>query len=259
MATEEVLNKFFKKIEQKLEHFSESINITTTQQEELATKVAELQVKDGSYSVAAKATIGQSSSGSPGRDRQAAVVGDIGDSQKIGLLINAAGPKAAQIYETFNDDSGEFYIAGTVGVLNPHDMSDDENTLNNATCTTPDTTSEAIIMPNISGVSLNAQNISNVNSSVNVVRSAGPVSNDHNVCCKLDTGAKANLLSRKDHDSLKYKPKIHKKCVKRFDYNGCKISNTGVCIAQVVLKGKSYNVMFVVVVDKGDSLLPLKS
>lgn len=59
------------------------------------------------------------------------------------------------------------------------------------------------------------------------------------VCFRLDTGAKANLISAKDISVLKEKPKIHKRTVPLKTYNGQPVETKGVCRLKMEVKGKT--------------------
>ncbi|KAE8291509.1 Retrovirus-related Pol polyprotein from transposon 17.6 Protease [Larimichthys crocea] len=72
---------------------------------------------------------------------------------------------------------------------------------------------------------------------------------------KLDTGAKANLISECDIRAMKVRPRIHPSPVKLKAYNGHNIDTKGTCKLKVKIKEKEHHLMFVVVPDGHDSLL----
>ncbi|KAI3359278.1 hypothetical protein L3Q82_002793 [Scortum barcoo] len=72
---------------------------------------------------------------------------------------------------------------------------------------------------------------------------------------KLDTGAKANLMSELDIRAMKIKPHIHPHTGSLKAYNGQPIDTKGKCRLKVKVKVKEHNIMFVVVPDGHDSLL----
>lgn len=72
---------------------------------------------------------------------------------------------------------------------------------------------------------------------------------------KLDTGAKANLMSERDIRVMKVKPHVHPNSVKLNAYNGQQIKTKGMCKPKVKIKEKEHQLMFVVVPDGHDSLL----
>ncbi|KAF7643184.1 hypothetical protein LDENG_00243950, partial [Lucifuga dentata] len=72
---------------------------------------------------------------------------------------------------------------------------------------------------------------------------------------KLDTEAKANLISELDISAMKVKPHIHPHASSLKAYNGQPINTKGKCRLKVSFKGKEHNLMFVVVPDGHDSLL----
>lgn len=75
------------------------------------------------------------------------------------------------------------------------------------------------------------------------------------VTMRLDTGAKANLISISDIREMKTKPKILKKISELKDYNGQHIECLGTCKLNVTVKGKVYNLLFSVVNQRCKSLL----
>ena len=75
------------------------------------------------------------------------------------------------------------------------------------------------------------------------------------VLFRLDTGAKANLISLKDIKALKEKSKIQKRTVPLKTYIGQPIETKGLCRPKMCEKGKTQNLMFVVVPDDHESLL----
>ncbi|XP_034068255.1 uncharacterized protein LOC117543794 [Gymnodraco acuticeps] len=79
------------------------------------------------------------------------------------------------------------------------------------------------------------------------------------ITMKLDTGAKANLMSLSDIKAMKDKPQIKKRTQALKDYNGKKINSLGVCILKVTSKGKVHHLLFSVVADGLDSLLSDKA
>lgn len=70
----------------------------------------------------------------------------------------------------------------------------------------------------------------------------------------LDTGAKANLITKSDFISLKVKPKVLNKTINLTAYNGTPIQNEGLCRLSVCNKGKTMSLGFVIV-PQGKSLL----
>ena len=72
---------------------------------------------------------------------------------------------------------------------------------------------------------------------------------------KLDTGAKANLISECDIRAMRVKPRIHPSTVKLKAYNGHSIDTKGTCKLIVTIKGKEHHLMFVVVPAGHDSLI----
>ena len=72
---------------------------------------------------------------------------------------------------------------------------------------------------------------------------------------KLDTGAKANLVSEQDIRAMKIKPRIRAYIGSLKAYNGQPIETRGKCRLKVKVKGKEHNLMFVVVPDVHESLL----
>ena len=79
------------------------------------------------------------------------------------------------------------------------------------------------------------------------------------VTMKLDTGAKANLISMSDIQEMKEKPKIQRKTLALKDYNGKGIDSLGTCKLKVNVKGKVHHLLFSVVAEERDSLLGDKS
>lgn len=75
------------------------------------------------------------------------------------------------------------------------------------------------------------------------------------VVFRLDTGAKANLISVKDLKALTEKPKIQTRTVPLKTYNGQPIETKGVCRLTIQGKGKAQHLMFVVVPEDHESLL----
>ena len=75
------------------------------------------------------------------------------------------------------------------------------------------------------------------------------------VTMRLDTGAKANLISMSDIKEMQVKPQIHRKRSGLKDYNGQPIECFGTCKLNVKVKGKVHHVNFSVVNEKCDSLL----
>ena len=74
---------------------------------------------------------------------------------------------------------------------------------------------------------------------------------------KLDTGAKANLMSERDIRVMKVK--LNHTSVKLKAYNGQQINTKGMCKLKVIIKEKEHQLMFVVVPDGHDSLLDDKA
>ncbi len=70
------------------------------------------------------------------------------------------------------------------------------------------------------------------------------------VTLKLDTGAKANLISMSDIKNMTEKPKIKKK-----DYNGKGIDSLGICKLKVTVKDKVHHLLFSLVAEELASLL----
>lgn len=75
------------------------------------------------------------------------------------------------------------------------------------------------------------------------------------VALKLDTGAKANLISISDIKAMKEKPIVQKKTIPLKDYNGQEIDCFGVCRLKVTLRSKVHHILFSVVAEGHDSLL----
>ncbi|XP_057184972.1 uncharacterized protein K02A2.6-like [Triplophysa rosa] len=75
------------------------------------------------------------------------------------------------------------------------------------------------------------------------------------VSIKLDTGAKANLISEQDIREMRIKPHINQKTVQLKAYNGHLIETKGTCKLKVKVKNREYHLMFVVVPDGHDSVL----
>ncbi|ROL41957.1 hypothetical protein DPX16_23550 [Anabarilius grahami] len=75
------------------------------------------------------------------------------------------------------------------------------------------------------------------------------------VTLKLDTGAKANLISMSDIKKMTDKPKIRKKSILLKDYNGQSIDSLGICKLKVAVKDKVHNLLFSVVAENLESLL----
>ena len=75
------------------------------------------------------------------------------------------------------------------------------------------------------------------------------------VTMKLDTGAKANLISMSDVKAMREKPKIQKKTLALKDYNGQSIECLGTCKLEVTVKDKVHHLLFSVVPEGLDSLL----
>lgn len=76
---------------------------------------------------------------------------------------------------------------------------------------------------------------------------------------RLDTGAKANLISMSDIREMQVKPQIYRKRAGLKDYNGQPIECLGTCRLKVTVKGKMHHVNFSVVNEKCESLLGDKS
>lgn len=79
--------------------------------------------------------------------------------------------------------------------------------------------------------------------------------NEVKVSIKLDTGAKANLISEQDIREMKIKPHIKQKTFQLKAYNGQSIERKGTCRLKVKVKNRDYHLMFVVVPDGHDSVL----
>ncbi|XP_054864601.1 uncharacterized protein K02A2.6-like [Amphiprion ocellaris] len=75
------------------------------------------------------------------------------------------------------------------------------------------------------------------------------------VTFKLDTGAKANLVSERDVKAMKIKPFISQNNSSLQAYNGQPIHTKGKCRLKVQVKGKYHNLMFIIVPEGHDSLL----
>ncbi|KAL0151936.1 hypothetical protein M9458_052743, partial [Cirrhinus mrigala] len=75
------------------------------------------------------------------------------------------------------------------------------------------------------------------------------------VTLKLDTGAKANLISMSDIKNMTEKPKIKKKPILLKDYNGKSIDSLGICRLKVTIKDKVNHLLFSVVAEELESLL----
>lgn len=72
---------------------------------------------------------------------------------------------------------------------------------------------------------------------------------------KLDSGAKANLISMSDIKEMKDKPRIQRKTLALKDYNGQRINCFGTCKLKVIVKEKVHHLLFSVVAEGLDSLL----
>lgn len=72
---------------------------------------------------------------------------------------------------------------------------------------------------------------------------------------KLDIGAKANLISWSDVQSLKVRPKIWNKTVALKAYNGQGFETKGTCRLSIKHKNRLHHVMFTVVPDGHKTLL----
>ncbi|XP_053714551.1 uncharacterized protein K02A2.6-like [Synchiropus splendidus] len=75
------------------------------------------------------------------------------------------------------------------------------------------------------------------------------------VTVKLDTGAKANLISMSDIKAMTMKPKIYRKTLALKDYNGKEIKCLGSCHLSVNVKGKNHQLMFSVIPEGLDLIL----
>lgn len=75
------------------------------------------------------------------------------------------------------------------------------------------------------------------------------------ITLKLDTGAKANLISMSDVKAMREKPKIQRKTLALKDYNGQSIECLGTCKLKVIVKNKVHHLLFSVVPEGLDSLL----
>ncbi|KAL0150957.1 hypothetical protein M9458_053744 [Cirrhinus mrigala] len=75
------------------------------------------------------------------------------------------------------------------------------------------------------------------------------------VTLKLDTGAKANLISMSDIKNMTEKPKIKKKPILLKNYNGKSIDSLGICRLKVTVKEKVHHLLFSVVAEELESLL----
>jgi len=75
------------------------------------------------------------------------------------------------------------------------------------------------------------------------------------IALKLDTGAKANLISMTDIKRMKEKPKVRKKSILLKDYNGQIIDSLGICKLKVTVKEKVHHLLFSVVAEGLESLL----
>ncbi len=75
------------------------------------------------------------------------------------------------------------------------------------------------------------------------------------VTLKLDTGAKANIISMSDIKNMTEKPKIKKKPILLKDYNGKSIDSLGICKLKVTVKDKVHHLLFSVVAEELESLL----
>ncbi|XP_048054388.1 uncharacterized protein K02A2.6-like [Megalobrama amblycephala] len=79
--------------------------------------------------------------------------------------------------------------------------------------------------------------------------------NGATIMLKLDTGAKANLISERDIRKMKSKPHIKPNTVQLKAYNGQSIETRGTCKIKVKVKSKEQHLVFVVVPDGHDSVL----
>lgn len=79
------------------------------------------------------------------------------------------------------------------------------------------------------------------------------------ITLKLDTGAKANLISMSDVKAMREKTKIQKKTLALKDYNGQSIECLGTCKLKVTVKDKVHHLLFSVVPEGLDSLLADKA
>ena len=77
------------------------------------------------------------------------------------------------------------------------------------------------------------------------------------ITLKLDTGAKANLISMSDIKAMRDRPKLQRKTLALKDYNGQNIECLGTCRLQVrpTVKDKMHHLLFSVVPEGLDSLL----
>ncbi|XP_030596890.1 uncharacterized protein K02A2.6-like isoform X2 [Archocentrus centrarchus] len=75
------------------------------------------------------------------------------------------------------------------------------------------------------------------------------------VTLKLDTGAKANLISLSDIKGLREKPRIQRTKSALKDYNGQRIESFGTCRLKVRVKNKVHHLFFSVVAEECESLL----
>ncbi|KAL6477262.1 hypothetical protein MHYP_G00130970 [Metynnis hypsauchen] len=79
--------------------------------------------------------------------------------------------------------------------------------------------------------------------------------NGTTVTLKLDTGAKANLISMSDITAMKERPKTQGNTPVLKDYNGQSIECLGTCKLKVTVKDKVHKLLFSVVPEGLDSLL----
>lgn len=75
------------------------------------------------------------------------------------------------------------------------------------------------------------------------------------VTMRLDTGAKANLISIRDIKAMRNKPQIKRKESGLKDYNGQPIKCLGTCRMSAIVKGKVHHLFFFVVNEGRESLL----
>lgn len=75
------------------------------------------------------------------------------------------------------------------------------------------------------------------------------------VTMRLDTGAKANLISMSDIRDMQIKPQIQNRGSELKDHNGQPIQCLGTCKLNVTVKGKVHHVLFSVVNQGCESLL----
>ncbi|KAJ8019063.1 hypothetical protein HOLleu_42586 [Holothuria leucospilota] len=76
---------------------------------------------------------------------------------------------------------------------------------------------------------------------------------------KLDMGADVNLMPKKDYQTLRSKPRLHKVQATVNSYGGAKIPILEKCRATVSHKGSKYELAFMIVAEKDQPILGLQA